>query len=329
MEDDSLLAGWVPCRLYWKGPCPWIDWCYLGEYRFTEPFFEQTIHRCFREPFRALFRHQTSIEVLAGLDSLRSVIPPTGFIFHLSRCGSTLISQMLAALPQNIVISEAGPIDFALRACPPAGEPSLEQRVRWIRWIVSALGHAQHPMQRHYFIKFDSWHTLLLPLLLEVFPETPWIFVYRDPVEVMVSHQRQRGLQVVPGFIHPRLLGIDPTELADLSLDTYMARVLARFCGEAVSCARRGHGLLVNYRQLPEIVMTATAAHFRIAFEVEDLTRLQEASFHHAKRPSLRFDKDSEAKQRDASPELKALAATWLDPLFQQLEQIRTNTETR
>ena len=34
-------------------------------------------------------------------------IDPTGFIFHLARCGSTLVSQMLAALPEHIVLSEA------------------------------------------------------------------------------------------------------------------------------------------------------------------------------------------------------------------------------
>ena len=33
----------------------------------------------------------------------------------MSRCGSTLVSQMLAALPQNIVISEAAPIDAVVQ----------------------------------------------------------------------------------------------------------------------------------------------------------------------------------------------------------------------
>ena len=44
---------------------------------------------------------------------------PSGFIFHMSRCGSTVISQMLAALAEHVVVSEAGPID-ALARGPPA-----------------------------------------------------------------------------------------------------------------------------------------------------------------------------------------------------------------
>ena len=35
------------------------------------------------------------------------------FVFHVSRCGSTLVSQMLAAVPQHLVLSE--PVDLLER----------------------------------------------------------------------------------------------------------------------------------------------------------------------------------------------------------------------
>ena len=80
-----------------------VDWGCLGKERFTDPLFEQTIDVCLRHPFNLLFRHQTPIELLGEVAATFPMVPPSGFIFHLSRCGSTLVSQMLAALPQNIV----------------------------------------------------------------------------------------------------------------------------------------------------------------------------------------------------------------------------------
>src|SRR5688572_7060783 len=114
--DLALLDGWVPFRLFSRGGEPWVDWVHLGDARFTEPFFEQTIRRCLRHPADALFRHQTPLTALSELYRQRPGLTPAGFVFHWSRCGSTLVAQMLAALEQSTVISEAGPLDAVLRA---------------------------------------------------------------------------------------------------------------------------------------------------------------------------------------------------------------------
>src|SRR5439155_24789392 len=146
---------------------------------------------------------QTPIEVLAELQAAEPGIPPTGFIFHMSRCGSTLISQMLAALPQNVVVSEAGPVDAVLRARFQAPDLPEREQIGWLQGIVSALGRRRTGEESHFFVKLDAWHTLDLPLIQRAFPDVPWLFLYRNPVEVMVSHARQPGSQLVPGMLPP------------------------------------------------------------------------------------------------------------------------------
>ena len=47
-----------------------------------------------------------------------------GLVFHLSRCGSTLIAQMLAALPWTVVASEPSVIDSAIRHLPSLSDAS-------------------------------------------------------------------------------------------------------------------------------------------------------------------------------------------------------------
>src|SRR5687767_15028620 len=105
----ALLEGWVPLRFLTREGGTFVDWAYLGNERLTDPFFEQTITRCLADPANLLFRHETPIEVLRELYEEHRGIEPNGLIFHMSRCGSTLIAQMLAAVSRNIVISEARP----------------------------------------------------------------------------------------------------------------------------------------------------------------------------------------------------------------------------
>ena len=98
--DPAKLDGWVPFRLDWKNPEPTVEWFYLGDQRFTDPFFTETMDRNLRRPFNLLFRQRTPISELKNFRNTRPGLTPSGFIFHLSRSGSTLVSQMLAAAPQ-------------------------------------------------------------------------------------------------------------------------------------------------------------------------------------------------------------------------------------
>src|SRR5260221_2794025 len=204
----TLLDGWIPIRLYWRENQPLIDWCYLGEMRLTEPFFAQSVEYRIQQPFNLLFRHQTTMDTLAELRAERPGLSPTGFIFHMSRCGSTLVSQMLAALPQNIVISEASCIDSVLRANYRNPQLDEQQRIMWLQGLISAFGQQRYAEQ-YFYIKFDSWHTLDLPLIRQAFPGVPWFFIYRDPVEVLVSNMRQMAGHMLGGMIEADQLGLD------------------------------------------------------------------------------------------------------------------------
>ncbi len=126
----------------------------------------------------------------------------------MSRCGSTLLSQMLAALPEHVVLSEAGPLDTVLQL--HFREPSVtdEERIGLLRAMMSALGQPRTGRERRLFVKLDSWHTLHLPLIRRAFPGVPWIFLFRNPVEVLVSHRRLRGGQALPGVLPPELFGL-------------------------------------------------------------------------------------------------------------------------
>jgi hypothetical protein len=265
------LAQWTPIRLYGGHADPIVDWCHMGGLRYTEPFFEQTIANALQNPARLLFRPRTPISVLEALRQESPGVAPTGFIFHMSRCGSTLVSQMLATSQSNVVVSEAPAIDWILNSHHSPNPPSRELRIHWLRGLLSAMAQRRLGCESRFFVKFDSWHVLELPLILDAFPNVPWIFLYRDPVEVMVSQHRIRGTQMIPGIMNPLVFGIEPALSDEMDLDRYCARVLAKTCDAALQHLELSRGLLVNFSELPDVALGPLDRFFGAQFSPDEM----------------------------------------------------------
>ncbi|QSQ25438.1 sulfotransferase family protein [Pyxidicoccus parkwayensis] len=323
--SDARLEGWVPCRVLFEDGAPRVEWCHLGTQRFTDPFFEQTLERRFRHPFALLFRHQTSMDELVQRHTERPGLPVRGLVFHMSRCGSTLLAQLLAALPRHIVLSEAGPVDLVLRAHLRLPGVTDAQRIAWLRAVVGALGQRRHPEEEAVFLKLDAWHVLELPLLQQAFPGVPWLFLYRDPVEVLASHQNHRGAHMLPGILEPALPGLKQGAQTEMPLEEYGARVLARLCEAGLRGyqERQGPARLLEYRQLAAEGAPLLTDLFGLELTPEDSERLRAASERNAKNPVVPFEDDSAEKARSVSDVSRELAERFIRPVYNALEAER------
>lgn len=117
------------------------------------------------------------------------VMPPTGFVFHESRVGSTLVANSLTAMdPEgHRVYSESDPINSALKACE-LSECDMNANVALLRDVVYLLGRTRAPAEKRMFFKVSSIGSKRIHVMQKAFPSVPWIFVYRDPVQTMMSH---------------------------------------------------------------------------------------------------------------------------------------------
>jgi hypothetical protein len=240
----------------------------------------------------------------------------------MSRCGSTVISQMLASLEENVMVSEAGPVDALARAHLRAPLTPEEQRIEWLQWMVSALGQRRAGKEARYFLKLDARTTFELPLLRKAFPQVPWIFLYRDPVEVLVSLVNRPSSMTTPGM-GENLLHLPMSEIADMAMEEYAARVLGRLCEEAARQFPSRQGMLVNYRQIPESVWSELPGHFGFPLASEAIERMQQAAGWHAKEPGRRFEADSARRQSEASEKVRLAAEQWVAPQYARLEELR------
>jgi hypothetical protein len=319
---DTLPPGWLPIRTFWQGDQLYARWAYLGQHRLDQPFFEGNVQRCLFKPFNRLFNITTPITDIAAWLTTHPGLTPRGFVFHMSRCGSTLVSQMLAAVERNTVVSEAGPIDSVVQARLTRPDLTDEEHAQWLTWMVGALGQP-FGGARDTFIKLDTWHTVALPLFRRAFPAVPWVFLYRDPVEVVVSHLKIRGMQTVPGLLDPNVIGVDAAYQPQRTED-HIARVLAAICEPVIRHVEETGGLLVDYNELPDAVWTKILPHFGVDCSDGDRDAMMRAPGFNAKTPGFAFTRDVETKQQAATAAVRTAVDLHLGALYRQLEALRT-----
>lgn len=253
------LADWTPIRLDLSGPDPTLWWADLSTVRFTEPFFDQTVARWESGPnARPLVR--TGIDELAAVDGAPS-LEPAGMIFHVSRCGSTLLSRLLATLPGVVVLAEPAPLNSLLGLDPARVE--LAYLVKAVRLLVRALGRCRHGDERRLVLKCTSCNILRRQVLAAAFTETPWIWVQRDPVRVLASL-----LAEPPGWLGNRAalgraaqhFGIDQELVPTMSRAEFAGRALGAML-DAAAGDPAGR-LVLDHAELPEAGWTRAAPHF-------------------------------------------------------------------
>lgn len=224
------LKNWIPYHIGFEGGQWHVDWLDLGDHHIQEPFFDETISICrARMRMRSRFHPQSDLAFLLQAAGGVKSLTPTAFIFHVSRCGSTLLSQALAAAQDHIVIAEAPLLDQVLRMREK--DVSLtEQELKGVFLAaIQLMGKQRTGREKHYFIKLDSWHLHFYALLREWFPYTPFYFLSREPAEVLASHHKRRGVHSIPGYILAAVFGMElkPAHFEDFNL--YTAAVLGGY----------------------------------------------------------------------------------------------------
>ena len=327
------LRGWLPVDALAEEGRPVLRWLDMNGVALSEPFFRQTVERVERErPGAELY---TDFDALIQLEKLADALRPDGFIFHSSRCGSTLVSNACRALDGSVVVAEAAPVDKLVwrYLSPEGGTESLLRRV-FLRAVVNLLGRRRPGDARRYFIKFSCCSVLRLSFVRSIWQDVPWVFIHRDPVEVMVSN-----LKTVPEWMQfesePEMAaavsGLEGAEATRLSREEYCARALGRFYAEA-SAAADERVMLVGYEELSASKLTEVVRFFGATPTDAEARRISRAAALYAKDPvpARPFVPDGEAKRASASPLVREMAERFAaEPYRLLLSKKRVEADTR
>jgi hypothetical protein len=316
--DAAVVAEeWIPYKVLrqeqqWR--CLWLD---LAGKRISEPFFSDTILRCKAgAPINRRFASISSLEYLTACAAAAAdVVAPSAFIFHVSRCGSTLVSQLLGLSEKNITLSEVPLIDELLRASRQQPDPSETEAA--LKAGISLLGRRRFGQEKHLFIKLDSWHVFFAGTLRRLYPGVPFVLLYRSPDEVVFSHQKRRGMQAVPGLLEPELFGMSHAESTSYDGDRYIAKVLEYYYSQFLLIAQNDdRAILLDYRQGGIDIVRRLARFAGMALDEAEIAEMAVRSRFHAKYPEQGFAE--EKKESCVSAYLQPAQA-----MYARLEQLR------
>ncbi|CAM9475527.1 unnamed protein product, partial [Laminaria digitata] len=201
------------------------------------------------------------------------------------------------------------------------------------------------------FFLFRRFLPRTVTCVRQAFPNTPWIFVYRDPVPVMMSLLGFKGgeLRGGPSSSTPclrskrsppeataGLLGLTQEQAKHASYERYCAAHLATLVQASLASiddseaedGAKGHA--VDYDTLPTAILPVMSELFRAPLSREEETYAKEISGWYAKsRGEVHgFLSDTKAKEKYASTSVEDAAKSILSPFYDRLHRASLPRET-
>jgi hypothetical protein len=311
------LTNWIPYKAFRDNDDLYCHWLNLQDKKFEEPFFGDTILRIKALPENIhLFKQVSHLTMVAQWAAGLPPVKPAAVIFHLSRCGSTLVSQLLTLDENNIILSEVPFFDELLRLSYQ--QPAIEAAVadEWLSAAIKFYGQTRTEKEQHLFIKTDCWHIFFYERLRKMFPGVPFVLLYRSPAEVLLSQQKRRGMQAVPGIVEPELMGINKQETDTANFDAYFSTVMEKILAKFYEVQQQDPlSLLVNYKEGIITIVQKVAAAAGISLTDELVKKMENRSRYHAKYPEQVFAGD---QQPEAGPGYLEKAIEWYELLEAQ-----------
>jgi hypothetical protein len=330
------MSGWLPIEIVldrypamvWPGVVPEasVRWMYFGSKRLSEPFFSQSVARL-RDGDCPALEIETNIKSLTTEGRREPRIMPAGFIFHMSRCGSTLISNALKVFDGIQVAAEARPVTRLFMPCAPQDCAIIdtqrdEQQRNLAECLFNLFSCYRNGNPESIVFKFMSQNSLCLPTIRKFWPDVPCLFIIRDPVDVMVSNLKDGGLNrfTESPAVAYEICGADRSmPLTKISVEDFCARVLGRyldaFIGEITPNVRVIDYDDINPASVPDIMKLF---HLDVP---SDLSSVDAVFRRYSKDPheNTPFYGDRDEKLECASRSVIDAANRWVIPQYTQL----------
>jgi hypothetical protein len=312
---EWAFSGWLPTHLHFA-PEPLVEWIEVARDGVREPFFSQTVARAHSTSVSDHTR-LSSVAALFGVAGRLEAVVPTGLVFHISRCGSSVLANAFRTVTGMTVISEAQPFHSVLTMAEGESAGTRKALLRCLARI-----YTRHTLGEQLIIKFTSLDMLEADLIRAIWPDTPAIILIRDPVEVMVS-----CLASPPGWLRykdwaascGRLEGLD---IEGMSEEEYCARAIGLFCQAAVDMLDR-NCVVVDYDCLDETRVVALGRHLTLDLLKNGDAVLKQVLQAYSKDPDqkLRYQDDRERKRRAATHAMRVAAEQWACPSYASIRE--------
>jgi len=318
-EVDELRS-YFPIDAVIRDGKPQIEWLRMPGAAFSEPFFHQTVAKA-RHSNQSLF---TDLDALLQVAKVAPAFQPSGFVFHTSRCGSTVVANACRALDSTRVIAESPVIDKLLSRLFTDAAPGSTKEVVYLSLIRAAAQLLARDLAEgsRYFVKFACTSILQVKALRRTWPNIPFLILVRNPIEITVSNLRNRP-QWMNVDSNPAaaaaIVGAEIKQLEIIADEEFCARALGRYYAAAESVAGDRRTQIIDYSQLSVQTLLRILAWFGVKPSALETASIERGMLSHSKDPTRPFQPDSADKRAAASNRVIEAVEKWALPFYEQL----------
>ena len=309
-----------------------LIWMDMGRYHFYEGQFRHAVNTCFALN-QQFSQSQKSPYFSTGMDFLDmdclplDSIYPSGFIFNMSRCGSTLLTKALARSRNNLVFGEAIPHSkfwHFLSQGKPKSIKNTSDNQRRFRNLVLLMGRQRVDTHQNHFIKFTSFYTIFIDIIMAAFPNVPTLFLYRNPEEVLISSLKkgfgwwEGGAEKGVEWYAWRIFLTGGIQCDNLL--PYLSHSL-NHCLSSVLSKDHLPIYYLNYLNLKAEHLPSLLTFFKVTYSNEEIKHMQVqfAQYSKSEYGIVDFISDSKAKQEAVTSEIALINQQLLHEPYERL----------
>ncbi len=303
-----------------------IKWSDITNYHIYEGAYKRGLQsyqaiRSLQSPKKIEPEITTNLSEIDNIDVPKR--EPDLIIFHMSRCGSTLMTKALAQSRKNNIFGEPGILFPAIHylKCQNAPNEIIKSS---IYKLFSSLGRQRLQTHENFIVKLSSLETFAMPLLQEIYPRTKMLFIYRHPIEVIVSNIEKAAL-----FMRHRVNSWNKNpfnQMNDIDDIEYLTTHISNCMQEALRLDHDSLNLL-NYSDLTSENLHTIMDVLGLSFTSEEKHKmqLQFSQYSKADNKKQNFVPDGAEKLKSASDEIWEAYENHLQQIYQQLCQASNN----
>ena len=302
-----------------------ITWVDFGDMHLRETFLEISAEELLQSKPDTL-TIITDPDVLEQLDLYADSLSPSGFIYQIGRCGSTLLAKVLSKLKRHIVIKEAPLVEQVLGV--EFERLFMAARPAFFQSLLNIYGHRRLPEHDRFFMKLSSNHVKRLGMIRGLYPDVPWLFLYRNPLETIPTSLdgpawNVRNKNTPEGSFESALPIEKVRQLSDVDFSVQVEAssfriVLENTCDDC---------LFVDYTQLRPEIIPDILRFFNVDVTEEELVEMIEPFGFYSKSDaeSVPFESDSEHKRSKVTDEIRRAIDVELWDLYLALQESTRN----
>jgi hypothetical protein len=315
----GIPLGWLPVGLGCVADNSLVRWMKVGSASFSEPFFYQSVD-VLRNADPPAIEVETELDVLLAARYQFASVAPAGIIFHMSRCGSTLLLNAMKTIEGVAGYSEPSLITRTMVLSSGAAGYWRALSRPMLEAVITLFSNYRGAPPQRVVLKCNLPDIVGLPWIRSIWPDVPCVILTRNPLEVMVSNlQKPAPWLLDREALQSSLFGRVPEEASGLV--DYCAWMLGRYCQVAAAVAD-SRCIVVDYENLDASAIRGIAQQFGL--EVSGHNEAFQASLRmSAKSPGRVFEDDRRRKQEGATSAIRQSAERWAEGPYKELVGVK------